>query len=140
MKWLLSAIALTLAPAAVAEEEILSRSESGPLSVTLRLAPPQPVIGDRVRLSIEARAEPGVEVLMPSFGEALDRYRVVSFAPSEEVDDEGNTLARQRYVLEPSRSGPQSIPPLLVEFVDRRPGRAQAPECARAPGPRPVSR
>ena len=128
MKWLLSAIVLTLAPAAVAEEEILSRSKSGPLSVTLRLAPAQPVIGDRVRLSIEARAEPGVEVLMPSFGEALDRYRVVSFNPSEEVDDQGNTLARQRYTLEPSRSGPQSIPPLLVEFVDRRPGRTQAPE------------
>jgi len=53
---------------------------------------------------------------------------VVDFAPQESVDAEGRTVARQRYTLQLSRSGVQSIPPLLVEFVDRRPGRDPAPE------------
>jgi len=118
---------LLLLPAA-AEEPIERRQESGPVSLRVALTPPEPIIGDRLRLEIEVRAEPGVEILMPSFGEALDRYRVVSFAPSEDFDAEGYTVARQDYLLEPSRSGPQSIPPLLVEFVDRRPGRVPAPE------------
>jgi len=119
---------LLLVLPAAAEEEIVRRSQSGPLSVSVGLAPAEPVIGDRLRLEIEVRAEPGVEVLMPAFGEALDRYRVVSFAPSEEVDAQGYTVSRQVYGLEASRSGPQAIPPLLVEFVDRRPGRPSAPE------------
>ena len=34
----------------------------------------------------------------------------------------------QRYSLVPPHSGSQAIPPLLVEFVDRRPGRDPAPE------------
>jgi hypothetical protein len=96
--------------------------------VTLRVEPSEPVIGDPLTLFIEARAAPGVELLMPEFGEALDRFSIVDFAPSESVDDEGRTVARQRYTLQPSRSGPQSIPPLLVEFVDRRPGQTPAPE------------
>ena len=79
-------VMLLLVLPAAAEEEIVRRSQSGPLSVSVGLAPAEPVIGDRLRLEIEVRAEPGVEVLMPAFGEAFDRYRVVSFAPSEEVD------------------------------------------------------
>lgn len=126
MRPLLLALALVLP--AVAEEEIVLRSESGPLSLSVGIAPAEPAIGDRLRLEIEVRAEPDVEVLMPSFGEALDRFRVVSFAPSEEVDAQGYTLSRQTYSLEVARSGPQSIPPLLVEFVDRRPGHPPAPE------------
>lgn len=128
MRPLLLALALLLPAAAAAEEQILRRSESGPVAVSVGLSPVAPVIGDPLRLEIEVRSEPGVEILMPSFGEALDRYRVISFAPSEDVDAEGYTISRQVYTLEPSRSGTQAIPPLLVEFVDRRSGRSPSPE------------
>jgi len=122
-------LALVLAfPSAAVETPIQRHSESGPVAVSVAISPAAPVIGDRLRLEVEVRAEAGVEILMPSFGEALGRYRVISFAPSEDVDPEGVTLSRQVYSLEPSRSGPQSIPPLLVEFVDRRPGRSPSPE------------
>jgi len=86
------------------------------------------VIGDAIELDLEVRAEPGVELLMPEFGEALDRFAIVAFVPSEEATDEGGTVARQRYTLQASRSGPQRIPPLRIGFVDRRPGRAPAPQ------------
>jgi hypothetical protein len=103
-------------------------SETGPVRATVRLSPPQPAIGDPLGLELEVRAEPDVELLMPEFGDALDRFSIVDFTQSEAADDEGGTISRQRYTLAPSRSGPQVIPQLLVEFVDRRDGRDPAPE------------
>lgn len=116
---------LSAAPASATLEKT---SESGPVRATVRLEPDEPRIGDPLHLELEVVAEEGVELLMPAFGEALDRFAVVDFAPSEQVDDQGRTVARQRYTLQASRSGAASIPPLLIEFVDRRPGRPPAPE------------
>ncbi len=107
-------------------------SESGPVSVRVSLEPEAPRIGDPIELELRVQAEPGVELLMPEFGDALDRYAIVDFAPSEGLDEDGRTVARQRYTLQASRSGPQSIPPLLIEFIDRRPGRVPTPEDADA--------
>lgn len=119
---------LGLARAAGAAEPLTDTVTSGPVSATLRLTPPEPVIGDLVQLELEAVAEPDVELLMPEFGAALDRFAIVEFAPSEALDDAGRTVARQRYTLQPRRSGPQSIPPLRLEFVDHREGHPPAPE------------
>jgi hypothetical protein len=103
-------------------------SETGPVVATVRLSPPNPSIGDPLGLELEVRAEPDVELLMPEFGEALDRFSIVDFTHSEAADDEGRTISRQQYTLAPSRSGAQVIPQLLVEFVDRRDGRDPSPE------------
>jgi hypothetical protein len=102
--------------------------ESGPVSALVRLSPSEPAIGDPLILELEVRAESGVELLMPEFGEALDRYAIIDFSHSERADDQGGTFSTQRYTLQPARSGPQSIPALLIEFIDRRPGRDPAPE------------
>jgi hypothetical protein len=107
-------------------------TESGPVLARITLTPDAPRIGDPLTLELEVVAEPGVELLMPEFGDALDRYTIVDFAPAESLDDAGRTVSRQRYTLQATRSGAQSIPPLLVEFVDRRPGRTPAPEDADA--------
>jgi hypothetical protein len=103
------------------------RSERGPVIAVIRVAPSELRLGDPFTLELEVRAEPGVELLMPEFGEALDRFAILEFIPSEGLDEEGATIARQRYTLQTSRSGPQSIPPLLIEFVDRRDGRPATP-------------
>jgi len=116
---------------AVAQDESAALErifERGPVRATIRLSPEAPVIGDVLTLDLAVEAEPSVELLMPEFGEALGRFEIVDFAPSERVDDQGRTVARQTYRLQPARSGPQSIPPLRIEFVDRRPGRDPAPE------------
>ena len=101
--------------------------ERGPVRGSLEVTPAEPVIGDALTLTLEVVAEPAVELLMPEFGEALGRFEIIDFAPSERIDADGRTVARQIYRLQPARSGPQSIPPLRVEFVDRRPGRSPAP-------------
>lgn len=116
------------APADASAAPLERRTETGPVAATVRVSPPEPVIGDAVTLELEVRAEPDVELLMPAFGEALGRFAIVDFAPSQRILPDGATVAIQRYTIQPSRSGPQSIPPLLVEFVDRRPGRPPAPE------------
>jgi len=107
-------------------------TESGPVQAKITIEPDAPRIGDPIELVLEVSAEEGVELLMPEFGEALDRFTIIDFAPSERIDADGRTVSRQRYTLQLSRSGTQSIPPLLVEFVDRRAGRSAAPEGADA--------
>jgi len=125
---LLLAALLAAGGMAQASEPIEQTAREGPVTATLRLVPSHPVIGDALHLELEVVSEPEVELLLPEFGEALDRFTISEFAPSEGLDDLGRTVAVQRYTLQPRRSGPQSIPPLRVEFVDRRPGRAPAPD------------
>ena len=103
-------------------------SVSGPVQVRVELTPDSPVIGDPMVLHIEALAEAGVEVLMPAFGEALDRFRIVDFVPREQLTEEGLTLHSQRYTLQAPASGEHSLPPILLEFIDHRPGMTPAPE------------
>ena len=105
-----------------------TRSVSGPVEVRVELSPDEPVIGDPMILHIEALAEPGVEVLMPAFGEALDRFRIVDFVPRESLTPEGQTLHSQRYTLQSPSSGEHTLPPILLEFVDHRPGQAATPD------------
>jgi len=124
----LAALVAGAATAAVYEKTV----ENGPVRATLRIEPDAPRIGDPVVLTLEVSAEPDVELIMPEFGEALDRFSIVDFAPSEGVDDEGRSVATHRYTLQPSRSGTQTVPPLLIEFVDHRPGRAASPDDADA--------
>ena len=111
-----------------AEGQLEGTTERGPVTASVRLEPAQPVIGDVLELTLTVRAEPDVELLMPAFGEALERYSIVDFVPREKIDDQGHTHAIQRYRLQPAHSGPQSIPSILVEFVDHRPGHPTAPE------------
>ncbi|MCA9213344.1 MAG: hypothetical protein KDB27_09785 [Planctomycetales bacterium] len=100
----------------------------GPVRATVKVAPEQPIIGDVITVTIEVVSEPSVEILMPEFGEALDHYRILDFAPRQEIRDDGKTLSIQTYRLQPPISGKQSIPPILIEFVDGRPGQKPSPD------------
>jgi hypothetical protein len=120
-----SVCGLAAGPAARALE---TRTQLGPVSAWVHIEPDAPVIGDPMQLTVEAVAEDGVEVLMPEFGEALDRFSIVDFVPRQELDSEGRTVFTQRYTLKAPVSGEHTLPPLLIEFVDHRPGNAPAPE------------
>jgi hypothetical protein len=128
LAWLCLAALLSLIHVAHSEEAIEQKLESGPVKATVRLEPKAPLIGDTVTLTITVTAEKDVELLMPEFGEALERFAIVDFAPRQSLDDEGRTIAVQTYRLQPPASGKQTIPPILIEYVDRRPGQREAPE------------
>jgi len=116
-------------PTVVQSPTALERlSERGPVTVRVILEPAEPRIGDPLTLSLEVTAEADVELLMPEFGQSLDRFAIRDFARRETIDGDGRTLATQRYVLNAPMSGPQYIPPLAIEFVDRRAGMRPAPK------------
>ena len=104
------------------------RTERGPVSALVRLEPAAVRIGDPVTLTIEVTAEAGVELLMPVFGSSLERFTILEFVPREAIDDAGRTVSTQRYRLQAPASGEHTIPPITVEFVDRRADQREAPE------------
>ncbi len=103
-------------------------TQRGPVTAVVRIEPSHPRIGDRCTLTLRVTAEDGVELLMPDFGQSLDRFAIREFVPSERVDERGRTVSEQRYTLEPPMSGPLTVPPLLIEFIDRRSGHKPAPD------------
>ncbi len=112
-----------------AATDVTRTSEMGPVKAQVTLRPSKPVIGDTVTLRIEVTAERDVDVLMPEFGDALERFGIIAFAPGTvRVDENARSVHVQEYTLEPRLSGKQSIPPILIEFVDRRAGQKASPE------------
>ncbi|MEM7164136.1 MAG: DUF4381 family protein [Planctomycetota bacterium] len=114
---------LTLPCVAIEKE-----TKKGPVTVTVRVTPDEPRIGDDLSMTIEVVAEDGVEVLMPSYGESLERFSILRYLPNESIDDSGRAVTTHDYVLQPPFSGKQFIPELLIEFVDRRPGQKPHPD------------
>ena len=102
--------------------------QRGPVKASVSIEPTAPVIGDVITLTLEVIADEGVELLMPEFGQSLDRFSIIDFVPKESVDEKGRNVASHRYRLQSPSSGQQIIPPLMIEFVDRRPGNRTAPE------------
>ena len=125
---LLAGAPASAAPDGEAEAAIERRTVRGPVTATARLQPPQLRFGDAFELTLEVRAEQGIELLMPRFGSALERFRIAEFVPRERIDADGHTLATQSYRLLAPASGDYRIPPLTVEFIDRRPGHPPAPD------------
>ncbi len=102
--------------------------ERGPVSALIRLEPQKVRIGDSVTLTLEVTAEADVELLMPVFGESLERFTILEFVPKERIEKTGRSIASQSYRLQALSSGTHNIPPITIEFVDRRPGMRPAPE------------
>lgn len=117
-------------PAAEASGEPLTRvTEKGPVKATVSVEPAAPRLGDALTLTLTVEAEPGVEVELPAFGEALGRFSIIDFTPRREQapSREGGapkTIWSQRYTLQAAMSGRQRIPSLRIEYVDSRPGQA----------------
>ena len=108
-------------------ETVEKQSELGPVSAMVRVDPAEPLVGDPVTLTLTVIAEQGVDVLMPEFGEALDRFAILDFVPRQRIDDQQRQVFKQVYRLQSPSSGEHAIPPLLIEFVDQRTGQKAAP-------------
>ena len=111
-----------------ADEGLEKSTRKGPVEATVRLVPLQPRIGDSIKLTLNVVAEKGVELIMPEFGQVMERFAIIDFVKDEKIDHQGRTVSSHYYELQPPRSGKHIIPPILVEFVDRRKGVKPAPE------------
>lgn len=121
------------AASAPAGDAITRTTEHGPVRATVTLAPEAPRLGDPLTLTLEVEAEPGVQIEMPSFGEALGRFQIVQFVPRQSVAH-GKTVLTQTYTLQAPMSGRQRIPPLRIELVDQRAGQAHGQAHGQAAG------
>jgi hypothetical protein len=119
---------IAAAPPAESADPLERQTRKGPVEATVRLEPADPSIGDNVTLTLRVVAAKDVELLMPQFGEMMDRFAIVDFREGRRVDEQGRTVATQDYELQVSRSGKQTILPIMIEFVDRRPDATAAPE------------
>ncbi len=106
------------APAGALRSEV----ERGPVRVVVEFEPAAPRLSDEPVLALTIDAEQGVEVALPPFGETVGGLVVRSFRePPAEVAG-GRRILRQRYQLEPVRTGEHVIHPIHVTFRDARPG------------------
>jgi hypothetical protein len=123
-------LTLMLAPLAHAQSNKPAQgtTERGPVTVTVSLSAPSIRIGDTLTFTLQARALTGVELILPEFGQSLERHTIVDFVPNSQLADDGALVETQRYILRPANSGDHILPPLMVEFVDRRPGKRSAPD------------
>lgn len=118
---------LAILPRALAED-LTQTQTSGPVTVTTTLSPSNPKIGDEVSLLIEAKAEKDVELLMPEFDEVISGFPIAEWIPKQKIESDGSTYQSIRYKFQVSLSGKKSIPPILVEFIDNRPGKPNSPD------------
>lgn len=121
-------ILMACAAATIHAKELVQEKSSGPVTVVTRLEPSEPTIGDEVRLAIEVSAEEDIQLLMPEFGEVISGFPISEWLPSERILPDGSTQSNVSIRFQVSVSGEQSIAPILVEFVDNRPGRESSPD------------
>lgn len=104
-----------------AMEQIL---EKGGVSSALRIWPKEPILGDILHLELRVTAKENWEVQMPPFGEALGRFQIIDFEPSESVDSQNQKVFVQKYRLQAHHSGKQQLPSLRI-LLNEKEGKPQ---------------
>ncbi len=105
----------------VAEGTPISKtSASGPVKATVTVTPEKARLGDTLSLTLTVEADAGIHVEMPQFGEVLGRFTIVRFTPRRTPRPGGGVVHEQVYLLQAPMSGRKRIPPLRIEFTDRR--------------------
>ena len=99
-------------------EAIEQLLEKGGVSSTLRVWPKEPFLGDIIHLELQVKANEGWNVQMPPFGEALGRFQIIDFEPSEKEDPQNQQILVQKYRLQAHHSGKQQIPSLRILFSE----------------------
>jgi len=101
-------------------EAVRCEVERGPVKFIVEVSPASPQLSDQPQLMLTIRAERGVRVEKPPFGEAVGDFLIRDFhEPMLEVDGETDVI-RQVYTLEPTRAGKLTVAPIAVRFYDER--------------------
>ena len=124
--WLVIALVTGASPSVASVAAVTVKR--GPVTATVSLSNDSISIGDSLEISVEVRAANQVEVLLPQFGQSLERFPILDFVPESRIEADGSSVHTQRYRVAPNQSGKQHVPSLMIEFVDRRPGERPAPE------------
>ena len=94
----------------------------GPVTVRVAISPAEPRLSDEPELVLTIDSDDDIEVEPPPFGDQVGGFVVRSFHESTPRVEQGRRVVEQRYRLEPVGTGPHTIRPIEVRFVDTRPG------------------
>lgn len=109
--------------------QVTRTAQRGPVELTVTVSRSDITIADRIKLSIEAVAEQGVDVELPQFGQQLNEFTIHGYRkwPAEPHDAGGASSVplrgrrwRQEYDLEIFLSGEYEIPGITAKFRDAR--------------------
>ena len=100
----------------------ISTVEQGPVRVTAEVTPAEPALSDRPKLVVTIDHEPEVAVKMLPFGERIGEFRVLGEETSLPQVKENRDVVTQTFTLEPLATGRQEVWPVMVDYVDNRPG------------------
>jgi hypothetical protein len=104
-------------------ESLERTTEKGPIKLTIRITPAAPRLSDLVEMEVIVTAERNIEIVAPTFGQAVGDFLVRDY--SETISHDGvskptpNTRTF-RYQLEPVYAGLHLIRSMAVEFIDHR--------------------
>jgi hypothetical protein len=92
--------------------------ERGPVRVTVEVVPAPARLSDEPTLTITVAVKAGVDVQMPTFGDAVGDFVILDFRePLIEVRGDREVI-RQIYTLEPPHTGTLEIDPITITFGD----------------------
>ncbi len=100
--------------------QVTRTAQRGPVELTVTVSRSDITIADRVKLSIEAVAEQGVDVELPQFGEQLNEFTIHDYRKWPAEPHDGKRRWRQEYDLEIFLSGEYEIPAITAKFRDAR--------------------
>lgn len=103
-----------------APQPVVKTGERGPVKVTVRLDRDRTSVADPIELSIEAKTEPGVDIRMPKFGEVAQGLSIRDFTDKTPKPADKTPTWTRTYKLESFVSGKVDLPPVKVEFTDKR--------------------
>jgi len=123
-----TALAVMLAGCRPAGDGQTTHSESpthrsvrrGPVTLTVKADRDAVVVGDTLRVTIDAFAPPGVTVDMPHFDDAIGEFDIKTRRLPPDIPDGDGRRWTHRYELSTFESGELVIPPVTARFTDHR--------------------
>lgn len=99
---------------------VFSHVERGPVSMTVRAEPGTVTAGQKLTLTVEAVAPPGVQVSMPEIETELGPFAVRSARTPPDVPEGDRRRTAHVYALDTFATGDLEVPALALRFIDAR--------------------
>lgn len=103
-------------------DPVRSETIRGPVTLIVEVAPGVVRLSDEPTLTLTIKAESGIHITQPPFGESVGEFLIRDFHEPLPTSEAQLEVTRQVYTLEPTRSGTLTIAPIAVRFRDNRPG------------------
>ena len=103
-------------------DSVRSETIRGPVTLIVEVTPGVIRLSDEPTLTLTIKAESGVAITKPPFGESVGEFLIRDYHEPLPTAEGQVEVTRQIYTLEPTRAGTLTISPIAVRFQDNRTG------------------